>query len=473
MDLRLFATVPKGMESLLAGELLGWVGDVRQARAGVVFSGELRPRIASACVSRLAQPYPRAARRRAVNDGDELHATAQCMAWDEHLAVSGTLAVDFTGTNAAIRDTRFGAVRVKDAIVDQFRERHADRRPSVDARAPDMRVNAHLARGRVTLSLDLSGESLHRRGYRADKVQVQAPLKENLAAAVLLFAEWPRLTAGGGSFLDPLCGSGTLPIEAALIAADVAPGLLRAARRDGFGFARWLGHDAGLWGEMVVEARERRAAGLNRLAAAGPGLIRGADRDERALRVARACAERAGLRDVVTFERADLSALAAPAHRGLLAANPPYGERLREPETARSGTRRSASACGPALTAGVPPSWRATRGSSPRSAWSSSARRPCTTAPCRCSLPSSRSARRPPTPRPPGATRRARLAMGPATRPPRQLPPTGVSARSTPPACSRRRGAVRQPAAQEPTAAGAAAAARGAHLLSRVRRRPA
>ena len=337
MDLRLFATVPKGMESLLAGELRGLgAGDVRQARAGVAFGGELETAYRVCLWSRLASRILMPLLEGRANDGDELYATARRVAWDEHLAVSGTLAVDFTGTSTAIRDTRFGAVRVKDAIVDQFRERHGDRRPSVDARAPDMRVNAHLARGRVTLSLDLSGESLHRRGYRADKVQVEAPLKENLAAAVLLFAGWPRLAAAGGSFLDPLCGSGTLPIEAALIAADVAPGLLRAARRDGFGFTRWLGHDAGLWGDLVVEARERRAAGLSRLAAGGPGLVRGADRDEGALRVAGACVERAGLSDVVTLERADLGALAAPAPRGLLATNPPYGERLGGPEAARS-----------------------------------------------------------------------------------------------------------------------------------------
>ena len=394
------------------------------------------------------------------------------MAWDEHLAVSGTLAVDFTGTNAAIRDTRFGAVRVKDAIVDQFRERHADRRPSVDARAPDMRVNAHLARGRVTLSLDLSGESLHRRGYRADKVQVEAPLKENLAAAVLLFAEWPRLAAAGGSFLDPLCGSGTLPIEAALIAADVAPGLLRAARRDGFGFTRWLGHDAGLWGEMVVEARERRAAGLSRLAAAGPGLIRGADRDERALRVARACAERAGLRDVVAFERADLSALAAPAHRGLLAANPPYGERLGEPEAARSvytslGERLRSGFDGwrAAVLAGDPRLLAALRLVVKRETTLYNGALPVQLALLEvgAAVAGAAATRRnaPRTARREAGDKvaagcRYRAARGPPRRP-----------------AQRRRGAVRQPAAQEPAAAGAAAAARGAHLLSRVRRRPA
>jgi 23S rRNA (guanine2445-N2)-methyltransferase / 23S rRNA (guanine2069-N7)-methyltransferase len=325
------------MESLLTGELreLG-AGDVQQARAGVAFSGKLETAYRACLWSRLASRVLLPLVEGRANDGDELYATVQRVTWDEHLAVAGTLAVDFTGTSAAIRDTRYGAMRVKDAIVDQFRERHADRRPSVDTRAPDVRVNAHLARGRVTLSLDLSGESLHRRGYRADKVQVEAPLKENLSAAVLLFAEWPRLAAAGGRFVDPLCGSGTLPIEAAFIAADVAPGLLRAARRGGHGFTRWLGHDAGRWAELVVEARERRAAGLSRLEAAGPGLILGLDRDQRALRVAAAWVERAGVREVGALERADLATLAAPAPHGLLATNPPYGERLGEAEAARA-----------------------------------------------------------------------------------------------------------------------------------------
>lgn len=337
MDLRLFATVPKGMESLLAGELRGLgAATVRQARASVTFTGDLETAYRVCLWSRLASRVLLPLAEGRAGDGEELYATARRVDWDVHLAVTGTLAVDFTGTSPSIRDTRFGAVRVKDAIVDQFRERHGDRRPSVDTRAPDLRVNAHLARGRLTLSLDLSGESLHRRGYRADKVQVEAPLKENLAAAVLLFAEWPRLAAAGGSFVDPLCGSGTLPIEAALIAADVAPGLSRAARRDGFGITRWLGHDAALWARLVLEARQRRDAGLGRLKAAAPGLIRGLDRDVRALRVAAACVERAGLRDVVALERADLSVLAAPAPRGLVATNPPYGARLGDPDAARS-----------------------------------------------------------------------------------------------------------------------------------------
>jgi 23S rRNA (guanine2445-N2)-methyltransferase / 23S rRNA (guanine2069-N7)-methyltransferase len=229
MDLSLFAPVPKGMESLLAGELRGLgATQVRQARAGVALRGPLETAYRVCLWSRLASRLLLALTSGPAGDGEQLYATAAGVAWDELFGVDDTFAVDFTGVSPEIRDTRFGAVRVKDAIVDQFRARSGGRRPSVDARAPQVRVNAHLARGRVTLALDLSGDSLHRRGYRADRVQVEAPLKENLAAAMLLYAEWPAIAAAGGSFVDPLCGSGTLPIEAALIAADVAPGLLRA-----------------------------------------------------------------------------------------------------------------------------------------------------------------------------------------------------------------------------------------------------
>ena len=335
-DLSLFATVPRGLESLLAGELrsLG-AAHVKQVRAGVAFGGSLETAYRACLWSRLAGRVLLPVTSGRAADGDELYKTAQGVDWSRHLGVDATLAVDFTGVNDRIRDTRFGAVRIKDAIVDQFRETSGGKRPSVDARAPDVRVNAHLAGTRVAISIDLSGQSLHRRGYRADRVQVEAPLKENLAAGILLYAAWPREAAEGSSLLDPLCGSGTLPIEAALIAADVAPGLIRAeadAKAAGappFGFLRWRGHDATLWGALILEARERRSAGMKRLAAARPGaVIRGSDRDQRAVKVARDFVKRAGLHGLVTIDHAQLETVEAPAQRGLLATNAPYGERL-------------------------------------------------------------------------------------------------------------------------------------------------
>ena len=370
MGLSLFATVPAGMESMLAGELrsLG-ADDVRQAHAGVTFTGTLETAYRACLWSRLATRVLLVLATGPAGDADALYETVRSVAWGDHLDAEGTLAVDFTGTSPAIRDTRFGAARVKDAIVDQFRERWG-RRPTVDTRAPDVRVNAHLARARLTVALDLSGDSLHRRGYRRDRVQVAAPLKENVAAAVLLFAAWPQEAAAGGSFVDPLCGSATLPIEAAWIAADIAPGLLRAERgapgreragrgagkphgndrgaafpgrgggqRD-FGLTRWRGHDAALWDRLLDEARERREAGIGRLRAAAPGVVlRGADRDPNAVAVARACIARAGLADVVTVHRQELADTRAPAARGLLATNVPYGARLGDTDTAAAVCR--------------------------------------------------------------------------------------------------------------------------------------
>lgn len=334
-DLSLFATVPRGLESLLAGELRGLgASRVKQVRAGLSFSGTLETAYRACLWSRLASRVLLPLSSGAAGDGDELYATASGIDWGEHLGPNETLAVDFSGLNQRIRDTRYGAVRVKDAIVDRLRTETGSR-PNVDPRAPDVRINVHLMGDRATISLDLSGQSLHRRGYRADKVQVEAPLKENLAAGLLLYGEWPKVAAAGGSLLDPLCGSGTLPVEAALMAADVAPGLLRAEAEQKpksaapFGFLRWRGHDAGVWTALVEEARERRSVGLRRLAAARPDVvIRGADRDARAVRVASDMVRRAGLHGLVVIERADLAQAAPPAARGLLAANAPYGERL-------------------------------------------------------------------------------------------------------------------------------------------------
>ena len=340
-DLSLFATVPRGLESLLAGELRGLgAAHVKQVRAGVAFSGSLETAYRACLWSRVAGRVLLPVTSGKATDGDELYTTAQGVDWSRHLDVDATLAVDFTGVNDRIRDTRFGAVRIKDAIVDQFRAASGGKRPSVDARAPDVRVNAHLAGTRVAISVDLSGQSLHRRGYRAEKVQVDAPLKENLAAGLLLYAAWPSEAAAGASLLDPLCGSGTLPIEAALMAADVAPGLLRAEAEvkpgaaPAFGFLHWNGHDAALWADLLLEARERRSAGIKRLAAARPGVsIRGSDRDQRAVKVARDFVKRAGLHGLVAIDHAQLETVTAPAERGLLATNAPYGERLDAADT--------------------------------------------------------------------------------------------------------------------------------------------
>jgi 23S rRNA (guanine2445-N2)-methyltransferase / 23S rRNA (guanine2069-N7)-methyltransferase len=209
-------------------------------------------------------------------------------------------------------------LRVKDALVDRLRERLGVR-PSVDAQTPDLQIHVYVHQDQAQVSLDLSGISLHRRGYRV--LGSAAPLKENLAAAILMRAGWPEAAATGGALLDPMCGSGTLVIEGALIACDIAPGLLR----ERFGFLHWKQHDDRAWRRLRDEAQERRLRGLDRT-----GRFRGYDQDPHAIRVALDDAARAGLSGVVHFERREL-AQARPGRnedRGLVVINPPYGERL-------------------------------------------------------------------------------------------------------------------------------------------------
>jgi 23S rRNA (guanine2445-N2)-methyltransferase / 23S rRNA (guanine2069-N7)-methyltransferase len=182
-------------------------------------------------------------------------------------------------------------------------------------------VNLHLHRNRATVSVDISGERLHRRSNRVHGGE--ASLKENVAAAVLLRAGWPEIASAGGAFVDPMCGAGTLPIEAALMAGDVAPGLLRGS----FGFLRWTGHDPHLWERLLQEARARRYEGLKSLPP-----VSGYDVDGEVLRHARANAEAAGFGHALRFERMDVSQVRPPAgpdvRPGLVAVNPPYGERM-------------------------------------------------------------------------------------------------------------------------------------------------
>ena len=320
-----FATCPRNTEGLLADELraLG-AADARETRGGAIFTGSLSlayraclwSRVASRVLLRLGS-FPIAAL-------DELYEAVNGMPWEDHLKVDGTLAIEATSTirqgPLGTVNTHFVEQRVKDAVVDRFRDR-TGRRPGVELARPDVRIAVHLAPAETIVSLDLSGEGLHRRGYRLEGGE--APLKENLAAAILVRAGWQGIAAQGGALLDPMCGSGTLLVEGALMAGDIAPGLLRQY----YGFLRWEGFEPELWKQLLDEARERRREGLTRL----PRIF-GADRDARTLGSARANARRAGLAGRIQLELRDLAALATPpgAAPGLVVTNPPYGKRLGE-----------------------------------------------------------------------------------------------------------------------------------------------
>lgn len=322
-NLSFFAPCTKGAETVLGAELraLG-MREVRQVRAGVGCKGTLADgyrvllwsRVASRLLLRLGDVD--------ASSADALYAGVRELPWDDHVSADGTIAVDAGGVNDALRNTQFTAVRVKDAIADRFRDGFG-RRPSVDTSSPDLRVNVLVRGAKATISIDLSGEPLHRRGYRTPGEQVTAPLKETLAATVLAFAGWHGVAGRGGAFVDPLCGSGTLAIEAALIAADIAPGYTRRT----WGFSRWLGHDADAWDTLREEAADRREQGLASLVP-----IIASDADERAVSITRGCVRRAGLEGHVTVERRMLSTIAPPAgvSSGLVATNPPWGERLSE-----------------------------------------------------------------------------------------------------------------------------------------------
>lgn len=315
-----WAPCQRGLEGVCADELktMG-ITRVRPLQSGVMFFGPLRDGYRACLWSSVASRILLILARVAASDADELYACVHEISWEDHVSEKGSLAVDANGTNDALRNTQFTAVKTKDAICDRLRELTGIR-PDVEVRDPDVRVNVTVHSTKATIAIDLSGAALHRRGYRSQGRQVEAPLKESLAAGILLLADWPAMARRGCSFCDPMCGSGTLAIEAALRAGDVAPGILR----DRWGFDRWLGGAPGIWDGLLEEADERAQRGRTSI----PPCF-ASDRDEAALELARAGARRAQVADVIDFSCHDFAQLEAPdVPAGLIATNPPYGRRL-------------------------------------------------------------------------------------------------------------------------------------------------
>lgn len=316
--MRFFATCAKGLESLVADELVGCGASwMEPSRAGVAFEGDLEVAYRAVLWSRVASRVLLPLASFAAPTPPALYDGVAAIDWTAHVAPKRTIAVDASTVQSAIAHSHYAALKTKDAIVDRLRTRRGER-PDVDVARPDVRVNVHLHRDRATISLDLSGSAQHQRGYRGRGAP--APLKESLAAAVLLLAGWPARAAERQPLMDPMCGSGTLALEAAMIAADVAPGLRRAH----IGCVGWAGHDAALWQRLRREADERgRAAGKRRAA------ILGCDADAGAVRAAEQSAQRAGLAGRVRFVRMPLAECAPPpGSAGVVVTNPPYGVRL-------------------------------------------------------------------------------------------------------------------------------------------------
>ena len=317
----LFLTCPKGLEGLLAEEATGLgLEETREHTSAIRGSADMETAYRLCLWSRLANRVLLVLKRFPMKDAEDLYHGVLDVEWADHLEPGGSIAVEFSGHGSGIDNTHFGALKVKDAIVDKLRTPDG-LRPSVDKINPDLRIHLRLDRGEAILSLDLSGHSLHQRGYRLQ--QGAAPLKENLAAAILVRAGWPRIAAQGGALADPMCGVGTFLVEAGMIAADIAPNL----KRERWGFSAWLGHVPALWRKLHEEAQARAQAGLAR----PPLWIRGYEADPRLIQPARNNIERAGLSDWIKVYQGEVATFEPRPDQnqtGLVICNPPYGERL-------------------------------------------------------------------------------------------------------------------------------------------------
>jgi putative N6-adenine-specific DNA methylase len=311
-----FAPCPRGLEETLAVEL-SRLGATRVAAVlgGVGFGGDLavgyRANLESRVASRILLSLGEA---RYANEQD-IYAFVKAIDWPAMFTVERTLRVDVSAIRSPLRSLEFATLRVKDAICDRFREKQGVR-PSVDTVSPDVRVQLFLTANAMTVYLDLSGDPLFKRGWREEAGE--APLRENLAAGMVALSGWQPGTA----FLDPMCGSGTIAIEAAQMTLGIAPGLGRS-----FGFERLRGFDAGLWKLLRDAAGERIERGRRQVA------VFGSDREAGSVVAARANAARAGVDRAVQFEVVDVRRREAPAAAGILVSNPPYGVRLESRES--------------------------------------------------------------------------------------------------------------------------------------------
>jgi 23S rRNA (guanine2445-N2)-methyltransferase / 23S rRNA (guanine2069-N7)-methyltransferase len=326
--MKFFVSCGKGLEYLLVDELIALgCAHATAARAGANVEGTLHDAQRAVLWSRLASRVLWPIAEYDCPDEHALYAGAAAIDWSQHLRVGMSLAVDAHVSGDTITHARYAAQRIKDAIVDTLRGPDGER-PSVDLENPDLRLNLVVrtnkaGASKAILSVDLGGGPLHRRGWR--QTQGEAPLKETLAAAVLMRGGWPTLyTAEHGALLDPMCGSGTLLIEGAWMAADIAPGLMREAKALQTP-SRWRGFDVLHWRALLEEAQTRANAGRAALRA----VFYGSDADPHAIRAARENAERAGVADKIVFDVRDVAQTPAMTEpRGLVVCNPPYDARL-------------------------------------------------------------------------------------------------------------------------------------------------
>lgn len=316
-----FASCSKGLSGILADEAreLG-LSSVRPLPSGVSFRATVEQSCRALLWMRTASRVTMVVDRVPAANADELYEGCRAIDWKEHVREGSTISVRAKGTNPDLRNTMFTQMRVKDAICDSLLD-SSGWRPDIDSKDPDFSVMVNLHESKATVSIDLSGQPMHMRGYRDEGNRVKAPIRETLAAAILLAAGWKGISADGGGFVDPFCGSGTLAIEAAMIAGDIAPGISRQK----WGIEGWKQFDPTVLERLLAEADDRAEAGMS-----GIPPVFASDVDSDAVGFARGNVKRAGLSGKVSVKTSDVAALRIDGlpETGLVAANPPYGDRL-------------------------------------------------------------------------------------------------------------------------------------------------
>ena len=313
---RYFATCAHGLEETLADELRGEnirARNIKPGSSGVHFSGRMETGYRANLWLRSAIRVLAELGRAPVQGPDDLYEWARSLTWEDFMSVDQTLSVDARTWDSTIKHSRYAALRVKDALCDRFRELKG-RRPDVDPVAADLPLSLYIFKNQATMYRDLSGQTLHKRGYR--KAMHRSSLNESLAAGMVLLSGWNRTS----DLVDPMCGSGTIAIEAALIAMNRAPGLLR---KIAFPFERWPGFNRKLWGELRTEARDRALG-------EPPCRIMAGDHHAGAISLAHQDVSRARVDTMISITAADVEQYAPPATPAVVLTNPPWGERLVE-----------------------------------------------------------------------------------------------------------------------------------------------
>lgn len=309
-----FATCPRGLEALLADELAAvQASGIKQAEGGVSFSGDMSTCYRANLHSRIATRILMQVSRGNYSTEDELYQGAFNVYWQKWFAVESDFMVKVTGVRCPLKSLEFATLRIKDAVCDRFREAVGSR-PDVNTREPKVRIHAYLGSDVYQFYLDTSGIALYQRGNR--RASIEAPLRENLAAGILKLSGWQP----GQPLLDPMCGSGTFLLEAAMMALNIAPGMQRS-----FGFQRLKNFEPQVW-QAIQSAAQKQIKPVTFQK------IYGSDQDLRAVRVSKQNLEAAGLLPAVQLSQQEFTALMPPAEPGVLVANPPYGVRIGEDE---------------------------------------------------------------------------------------------------------------------------------------------